>query len=70
MDELVENMILAKQMFFAGYSDEELNRAKLIFKEELRTLRTFEVVDGEVRIGMKAWIGVGWLNRDEGEVPI
>ncbi|KAK5139758.1 hypothetical protein LTR04_003357, partial [Oleoguttula sp. CCFEE 6159] len=24
LDELVENMMLAKQMFFAGYSDEEL----------------------------------------------
>lgn len=61
LDELVENMMLAKQMFFAGYSDEELEKAKPIFKDELHKLRTFEEVDGGVRIGMKAWIGFGWL---------
>jgi hypothetical protein len=69
-DELVENMMLAKQIFFAGYSEEELDRAKPVFKEELRKLRTFEEVDGGVRIGMKAWIGVGWRKGDEGEVPV
>jgi hypothetical protein len=70
LDELVENILLAKQMFLAGYSDEELDRAKPIFKEELRKLRTFEEVDGGVRVGMKAWIGVGWRKGDEGEVPL
>ena len=70
LDELVENMMLAKQMFFAGVSDEELDRAKLVFREELRKLRTFEEVDGGVRIGMKAWIGVGWKRGDEKEVPV
>ena len=36
LDELVGNMMLAKQMFFRGYSDEELERAKKLFREELR----------------------------------
>ena len=57
-------------MFFAGYDDEELERAKLMLKEELRKLRTFEEGDDGVRIGMKAWIGVGWKKGDEMEVPV
>lgn len=70
LDELVENMMLAKQMFFAGYSEEELERVKLIFEEELSKLRTFERVEGGVRVGMKAWIGVGWKKGDEKEIPV
>lgn len=70
LDELTDNMMLAKQMFFAGYGEEELEKAKPIFKEELRKLRTFEEVDSGMRIGMKAWIGVGWSKRDAREVPI
>lgn len=70
LDELVENMMLAKQMFFAGYSDEELERVKPIFRGELLKLRTFEQVDGGVRVGMKAWIGVGWKKGDEKEIPV
>jgi hypothetical protein len=70
LDELVENMMLAKQMFFAGYSDDELERAKPLFREELRKMRTFEEIDGRVRIGMKAWIGAGWKRGDEKEVPL
>lgn len=70
LGELVENMMLAKQMFFAGYSDEELERVKPIFTAELSKLRTFEQVDGGVRVGMKAWIGVGWKKGDEKEIPV
>lgn len=67
LDELVENMMLAKQVFFAGYSDEELARAKLLFREELRKLRTFEEeANGGVAIGMKSWIGVGWKRGTRG----
>lgn len=74
LDELVENMMLAKQMFFAGYDDEELERAKPLFGEELRRLRTFEELGGGsgggVRIGMKAWIGVGWKSASEQGFPV
>ncbi|MCJ1393947.1 hypothetical protein MMC18_006824 [Xylographa bjoerkii] len=66
LDELVENMMLAKSFVFVGYSDEELVRAKVLFKEELRKLRTYEEGEGGVRIGMKALIGVGW-KRGGGE---
>jgi hypothetical protein len=60
LDELAENMMLAKQMFFAEYNEEELVRAKSAFREELQKLRAYEgVKGGGVRIGMKAWIGIG-----------
>ncbi|PVH82562.1 hypothetical protein DL98DRAFT_653286 [Cadophora sp. DSE1049] len=70
LDELVDNMMLAKQMFFSGYSEEELSLAQIVFREELQKLRTFEVFDGEVRIGMKAWIGKGWKKGDETETAV
>ncbi|KUJ19165.1 S-adenosyl-L-methionine-dependent methyltransferase [Mollisia scopiformis] len=70
LDELVNNMLLAKQMFFSGFSDGEMENVKGIFKEELKKLRTFEEVEGGVRIEMKAWIGIGWKKGDELEVPV
>lgn len=70
LDDLVDNMLLAKQMFFGGFNEEEIGRVRPIFKEELSKARTFEEVDGRVRIGMKAWIGVGWKKGDETEIPV
>jgi hypothetical protein len=71
LGELVENMMLAKQMFFAGYSEEELVEAKSAFRKELQKLRTYEEVEGGgARIGMKAWIGIAWKRGDENEVPV
>ena len=32
LDELVENMMLAKQMFFTGITDEKIEKVKLIFR--------------------------------------
>jgi hypothetical protein len=70
LDELVENMMLAKGMFFSGYSIDELESVKILFKDELQKLRTYEKFEGGVRIGMKAWIGVGWKRGDEDKVPV
>ncbi|TVY92212.1 Methyltransferase [Lachnellula willkommii] len=71
LDELVENMMLAAPMLFRGYSEEELSRVKPVLREELTKLRTYEALEGgAVRIGMKAWIGVGWKKGDEKEVPL
>ena len=71
LDELVGSMMLASRMLFPGYSDEELARARGLLGGELRKMRTFEMVeDGGVRVGMKAWIGVGWKKGDEAEVPL
>ncbi|KAF2817228.1 S-adenosyl-L-methionine-dependent methyltransferase [Mytilinidion resinicola] len=68
LDKLVENMFMAKGMFFTGFDEEELGKAKVVLKEEMKGLRTFEEVDGGVRVGMRAWVGVGWKRGDEGEV--
>lgn len=71
LDELVENMMLAAPMLFKGYSEEELSQVKPVLREELTKLRTYETLEGgAVRIGMKAWIGVGWKKGDEKEVPL
>ncbi|KAF2503040.1 S-adenosyl-L-methionine-dependent methyltransferase [Lophium mytilinum] len=68
LEELVENMFMAKGMFFAGFDEEELGRAKEVLKEEMKGLRTFEEIEGGVRVGMKAWVGIGWKRGDEGVV--
>lgn len=67
LDELLDNMMLGSSLFFPNYSDEELTQAKAVLREELQKLRTYEVSDEGVRIGIKAWIGIGWKKGDEGE---
>ena len=70
LDELTENMMLAQGMFFPGFDASELETAKLVLREELRKARTYEETDGEVRIRMKAWVGMAWKTGDEEEVPM
>jgi len=70
LDELTENMMLARRMFFSKFTEEEIEKVKPILKEELQKLRTFERIEGGVRIGMKAWIGIGRKLGDEDEVPV
>lgn len=70
LDEMTENMMLARGMFFSKFMSEEIEKVKPILKEELQNLRTFERFEGGVRIGMKAWIGVGRKLGDEDEVPV
>lgn len=70
LDELTENMMLARGMFFSRFTKEEIERVKPILKEELQKLRMFEMVEEGVRIGMKAWIGIGRKSGDEDEVPV
>ena len=69
LDELVENIWLYKDMLFAGYDEAELIKAKAVLKEELKKTRTFEEVEGSVRIGMKAWIATARKTGDELETP-
>ncbi|KAI9820044.1 MAG: hypothetical protein M1827_006615 [Pycnora praestabilis] len=73
MNDLVDNLLLAMPMFGGvEYTAEELEKAKVVFGEELRKLRTFEVQedgDGGVRIGMKAFLGIGWKREDAKDVP-
>ncbi|KAE9367870.1 S-adenosyl-L-methionine-dependent methyltransferase, partial [Stipitochalara longipes BDJ] len=68
LEELTGNMMLAKGMFFSRFTEEEIERVEPILREELGRLRTFERWEGGVRVGMKAWIGVGRKMGDEEEV--
>jgi hypothetical protein len=70
LDELTENMMLAREMFFSKFTNAEIEKLNPILKEELQKLRKFERFDEGVRIGMKAWIGVGRKLGDENEVPV
>ena len=45
--------------------------AKSVLGRNLEKTRTFErLEDGRVRVGMKAFIGVGWKKGDEEERPL
>lgn len=69
LDELTDNMMFASQAYFQKYSEEEMVKARAVMREALRKCRTFVEDEDGVRIGMKAWIGVGWKRGDEKEVP-
>lgn len=70
LEELAGNIMLAKGMFFSRFTEEEIEKVEPILKGELGRLRTFERFEGGVRIGMKAWIGIGRKKGDEGTVPV
>jgi len=59
-------MMLATGTFCRGFSDEELTRLKPVLKDEMAKLKAFEEVqvgegwEGEVRMKMLAWVGIGW----------
>jgi hypothetical protein len=60
LDELVDNLMLIKNMFFKDYSEEELSLLPGILKEELKASKEF--LEGEWGVGVKtpAWIGTAW----------
>lgn len=60
LDELVSNMLLFKDMFYKGYTDEEMARLSEALKEELRKLPHFEENKESARVNMLAWIGMAW----------
>ena len=70
LDEMTENMMLARQMFFSRRTKEGIEIAKPILREELQEVRTFESFEGGWRTEMKAWIGAGRKMGDEHEVPV
>jgi hypothetical protein len=60
LDELVDNMMIAAPMFVKGITEEEERAMRPILRKEFEKLGAFEVVEEGVRIGMTAWVGVGW----------
>jgi len=60
LEELVSNMMLFKDMFLKGYTDEEIASMPAILGEEIRSLESYEEAVGHVQIKMKAWVGTAW----------
>lgn len=60
VEELVGNMMLFKDMFYKGYSEEELARLPALMNEEIRKLPDFVEGPGVVAINMVAWVGTAW----------
>lgn len=60
LDELVENLMGAKDMFYKGYSEEEIARLPEMLKQEVKKLEAYEEREGSVGINMVAWAGFAW----------
>ena len=60
LDGLVENLMGVKDMFYKGYSEEEVARLPDVLKEEVKKLEAFEENEGGVGIKMVAWAGFAW----------
>lgn len=60
LEELIDNWMLFKGMWWKGFSDEEMERLPAVLVEETRKLETFRETDGGVEIETAAWIGFAW----------
>jgi len=60
LEELASNLMLFKDIFFKGYTDEEIKTLPAILGEELRKLDSFEETEGHVQVKMTAWVGTAW----------
>ncbi len=60
LDELVGNLMGAKDMFYKGYSDEEVERLPEVLKEEVKKLESYDEREDSVGIKMVAWVGFAW----------
>ncbi|KAL3423371.1 methyltransferase type 11 [Phlyctema vagabunda] len=60
LDELVDNMLLFKDMFFKDYNEEEKSMLPSILKDELRKLDKFSEKEGRAAVEMTAWMGMAW----------
>jgi len=57
VEELAGNMMLFKDMFMKGWEEQELERAEVVLREELRALEGF-FEEGRVGVKMVAWVGM------------
>lgn len=60
LDELVDNLMGAKDMFYKGYSEEEVARLPGVLKEEVKKLEAYGERKGSVGIKMVAWVAFAW----------
>jgi hypothetical protein len=60
LEELVDNMMGVKDMFYKGYSQEEVKRLPAVLKEKIRNLKAYDEKEESVGIKMVAWVGFAW----------
>ena len=60
LKELVDNLVGVKDMFYKGYSEEEVARLTGVLKEEVKELEAYDEREGSVGIVMVAWVGSAW----------
>jgi len=56
IDEMVENMLFLRDIFYKGFSEDEIEKAAVILKEEIQKLEAFETTERDVGIKMLAHI--------------
>lgn len=56
LDQMVENLLHLKGMFYKGYTEEEVARLPSVLKEEVKKLTAFEETEKDVGIKMVAWV--------------
>jgi len=60
LEELVDNLMGVKDMFYKGYSEEEVAKLPDVLKEEMKKLEAYDEREGSVGIRMVAWVGFAW----------
>ncbi|PMD59108.1 S-adenosyl-L-methionine-dependent methyltransferase [Hyaloscypha bicolor E] len=60
LEKLVDNLMGVKDMFYKGYSEEELARLTGVLKEEVKELEAYDEREGSVGVEMVAWVGFAW----------
>ena len=58
LDELVENLMLFKDMFFKDYNEEEVKRLPEVIRKEISSSPGYYEHENGVGIKMIAWIGI------------
>lgn len=58
LEELTENLMLFKDMFYKDYNEDEVKRLPDVMKKEISQLPAYhETADG-VKVDMIAWVGI------------
>jgi hypothetical protein len=60
LKELGDNLMGVKDMFYKGYSEDEIGRLPGVMGEEIRKLEAYKEMKGSSGIKMVAWVGFTW----------
>ncbi|KUJ22047.1 S-adenosyl-L-methionine-dependent methyltransferase [Mollisia scopiformis] len=58
LDELVENLMYFKDMFFKGYNEEEVKRLLEVMRKEISAAPGYNETNDGVKVEMIAWVGI------------